>query len=116
MLKINSRQRSTSPFPVIINKIRNSLKEATRDYDNSGAVRLLAEVMLADFNSRWGISRSGTVYKIHSTLGPKNRAKGFPLVVMIANLLEPRTISSLLTNKVNNNDTISWMNNSIVVK
>ena len=80
-----------SSIPVIIYKIRNALKEAARNYDNSSAVRSLAEVMLADFNSRWGTGESGTVYKEHTTLGPKNRAKGFPLVVMIANLLDPRT-------------------------
>jgi len=103
---------TVSSIPVIIYKIRNALKEAARNYDNSGAVRSLAEVMLADFNSRWGTGESGTVYKEHTTLGPKNRAKGFPLVVMIANLLDPRTKFVSVNKKGESNDTISWMNSA----
>ena len=48
----------------------------------------------------------------HTTLGPKIRAKGFPLVVMIANLLDPRNKFVSVNKKGESNDTISWMNSA----
>ena len=74
---LEKEKYSIFSIPDIINRIRNSLKDATRDYNNSGVVRSLGEVKLADFNNRWGTGESGTVYKEHETLGPKSRANGF---------------------------------------
>jgi len=94
-----------SCIPVGIYKIRKNLKKVLSESDDitSETVKVLAKAMLDDLNIRWGSGLPGTVYNEHITLGPRQRAKGLPLIVMIATLLDPRT-------KFVTNGKLLWMN------
>ena len=75
----------------MIHQIRTGLKKVEADENTSSVAMLFVQTMLVKFEEEFGTGEAGTVFDDHLIGGPMRRLKGFPLKLMIATALDPRT-------------------------